>query len=201
MRHFLHVSVILGLMTILSPSAVRADSLTTTFSVTIEPPANVVQFNNFFTTTAFNLFNPTDGTLNSVSIALSGPADWTSDDSSPNFQTGLGTLSLFTLAVSPTITTPGSVSISMSSGTITGPFFLGVFTGSGTTSLNFAVDIDDPDTGFTGTYVGDMFSTMGLSGTITYNYTPEPSPEPSGLLLLGVGLLGLLIGRSKSKLA
>ncbi|HLI12236.1 MAG TPA: hypothetical protein VKY65_11615 [Alphaproteobacteria bacterium] len=59
-------------------AAARANTITHTFSITVSPAASLMQNDNtFFFSTPFALFDPADGTLNSMSATLTGSGTWT----------------------------------------------------------------------------------------------------------------------------
>ena len=90
---------------------------------------------------------------------------------------------------------PGTINFNMS-GSITDANLLSLeFTGSG--SQSFDLILTELANGGT----PDGFEASGLSGTITYNFTPVATPLPAALPLFATGLggLGLLGWRRKRK--
>ncbi|MBV9443552.1 MAG: PEP-CTERM sorting domain-containing protein [Acidobacteriaceae bacterium] len=168
----------------LMPGAVKADSITESFSLSIPTTTLTDTAPNGgenFPTTGFAEFNPAIGTLNSIAATLTGPATWSFGlnfilnasllfNNSPTFtEAGINAFQSFE--------SQGAISFDIST-TNTFPDELLLVTGTGTT--NFVLNLSA---------AGDTFSTTspGLTGTITYNYTPAAAiPEPGSLTLLAV---------------
>jgi hypothetical protein len=204
-RRAMYIVTLLAISTCALSRPASADTITQTFSLTIEPAANLVQGVNVFPTTPIALFNPLTGTLNSFAATLTGPAIWTSQDAAPNMFLGLNVpVTGFTYSGGDSVTT-GPLNVGLGgSGFSTKPDFVSSFIGTGMASFGLLVDVADPVTeGFTGTFVGDSFS-ANLTGSVTYDFTPAattPVPEPSSLLLVGTGLFGLMgMGLRKKRL-
>ncbi len=180
-------------------------------------------------TLSFNQFNPSLGTLNSVTLGLSGSSTMTVtfnaipgrygsitdpgvtvifnvNTTNSLFSTPQISLSLTSTGSYTTSTQGGSLVFNL--GTTSGPYsntyttsnVLAYFTGTGSAIL-------DASTGtyWNGSYISNMANentngtTAGLTGQITYNYTPNPVPVPSAVLLLGPGLIGLALIRKRLK--
>jgi hypothetical protein len=148
-----------------------------------------------FNSSAFSLFDPKLGTLNSVSETVTGSLTWTTGR---KFELSGGQSGAFgaTLKVSDDTaaqtfrsftSSPQIIGIDVS-GTETD---LLAFTGTGTTTTYFSL----VGTGTTGQTV----SAATLEGTLTYDYTPAPAgiptsaavPEPSTWAMMVVGFAGL----------
>jgi len=203
-RRAMYIVTLLVISTCALSRPASADTITQSFSLTIEPAANLVQGVNVFSTTPIALFNPLSGTLNSFAAILTGPAIWTSQDTGPNMFLGLNVpVTGFTYSGRDSIIT-GPVNVSLGSVSFsTKPDFVSSFIGTGMASFGFLVDVADPVTeGFTGTFVGDSFS-ANLTGSLTYDFTPAvtPVPEPSSVLSVATGLLVLMgMGLRKKRL-
>ena len=170
--------------------AAHADTITENLTVTGNTSAGTNNGLYGIASTAFSQFNPSLGTLNSISITFSGNA--TSANS------GLDQLA----QVSPT---NSSVEFSgISSGAIFGrglfpfsysatepsDFLTALFVGTGTEALN--LQFNAPTT-----------NVSVSNGTLRYNYTTTPvaaTPEPSSFALLGTGLLGA-VGVARKRFA
>ena len=182
MRRHLLLSTIL-LLTALT-SAAHADTLSTNFSVQFTGLTGTEE--NLF---GVSQFNPALGTLNSISATLTGYVAFVPDVPGERFYR-------FTLSG------PGSA-----------PLFIGSYLSSTDVMLS---GMDTADLGqFTGInhvllfpdvlVVGGSASTVpsSLQGNVTYNYTPvtSPVPEPSALVLLATGLLGIACASPRSRTA
>lgn len=181
-------------------SAIADETIVATLSVTVEPTGVPNLFSSPLSGVGFQfpLFNPSLGTLDSVSVMLSGDISWVSFAQNPivgffvdyegnsvagqDFHLSTGT---------PTILINLSGSTSFSND-------LNGFLGTGTGRFDFvAFTTDLPDNTVTIESVGP------LTGSITYDYTPNglalaPSvPETSTWAMMLIGFAGLgFAGRS-----
>ncbi len=162
--------------------AAHADTITENVSAT-----NVVanqDTSNLFgvNTNFFSQFDPTLGTLNSITLSLNG----TATDNSNQFDIFLDVTPASAPQTALHFSTQGSGSGTFTlsaGGQDTLSSNLNFFEGTGTQALR--LDFNDPT------------NVNSASGTLTYTYTPTAAPpaavtpEPSSIALLGTGLLGL----------
>lgn len=167
---------------------------------------------------SFPQFSPSSGTLLSVQINLSGSMNTvlTITNSSPEASSGTGKTELqFTVQdsgsnlVNPVMvlfspdfsynlgsglsTTSGTLTESgTSSDTYTNSTVLAEFTGAGTISLNAGTFTQTWLTNTGGNTFASQVTDAQLTGTVIYNYVPEPAT----IMLLGLGALTLR-GRKK----
>ncbi len=171
--------------------AAHADTIVETFSVSgtaVENDSGAYGIDS----TAIADFNTSLGTLNSITIVLSGEA--TNIDGGINQLLNIvsgSAVQEVLLRGSGATPTNGLFAIS-ADGSSSDSSFLGLFEGSGTQELVLNLK-------GTATIAAD-----GVTGTLTYNYTPLPitvTPEPSSFALLGTGLLGVAGGVMRKRFA
>ncbi len=77
--------------------------------------------------------------------------------------------------------------------TLTQAAILSEFTGSGSITLNAGTFTQAYTSDTTGDTVASQSTEASLSGDVTYNFDPTPTPEPStfALMLVGISALGL----------
>ena len=188
----------LALALVSVPAAAHAATMTLQEAFTVSGNTTGLAGNGFPTvsSTSFNQFNPLLGTLNSITLSLSGTA--TSNGPANSNLT-------FFLQVDPSNDSnyaaffpdnsnqDGLSTYAISaSGTTSTTRTLNDFEGTGTEALLLVT--------FGSAYV----SVPAGDGTLTYNYTPAGpvavTPEPSSLALLGTGVLSIA-GVLKRRLA
>lgn len=182
----LHTLAVIACLSALS-FACHAQTITQDFTADGTATQNPTNADFSVTSTGFSDFDPSLGTLNSITINFSGDMsyntgdgldtfsfDFVSASSNPNVALVSGSGSVFSDSGLFPISASGTDSLSTD---------LAAFEGAGTQTLllNFAI-------------AEGTLSTEYTSGTITYDYTPAlaATPEPSSVLLLGTGALGLL---------
>jgi hypothetical protein len=162
-------------------------------------------------TNAINQFNPSLGTLTSISLTLDGNVTWTSDELGGGTDTL--TIELLTpsgdnLAPNVTETAAGfgdhTETLSFDNITITDAGLLAVFEGTNTLQLEVEFLSSNLLPGSTYDSNDTISSANGLSGSIMYTYTPAipaetPLPATLPLFASGLGALGLLGWRRKRK--
>lgn len=174
----------------LAPLVARANAITEDFTMKVVPALTLpaVPGSSSAGSTAFSQFNPAQGTLTSVDIALSGYANWGNASSPANLFIQL-TLGDTDIPIdSENFTSPGQITLNLNgSGDASNPAVPGLFVGTGTMTENIIL--------FAAT-AGDTFATYlsaPLSGTVTYNFTPAVAvPEPASWVLFASGLAGLV---------
>ena len=170
----------------------------------------------------FNQFNPTLGTLNSVSVSVlydfshsatvtfytpgmfttaatnnnlsvtlsNGQqiASATAPDYSQNTTFNAATMTLNNPVNLPSVTNSGAVGpVSLTSAAD-----LALFTGNGTVSIPVLASSVANFTTNNGNGAGLVTTQADAKVTVSYNYTPNAVPEPSSVVLLGLGGCGLL---------
>ena len=181
--------VALATVVSLLPFGASAASITESFSVTVPLTTLIGGFQDNFHTSSFAQFDPTKGTLDSITYSLTGSGTITPALSHDDVQFALfpasGTHIDFGDGGFMFLTGTAAQSVSVNINKTDGFFSTEAFLeGTGTTFLNFDVGAD----------AGDKFQTNGaLTGSITFNFTPAVAavPEPTSLVLFSVGLAGL----------
>ncbi len=188
MRRILTLALIAGVL-ILTPLVVMANTITENFTVPIDLSTPTTTATTTLPATlipsGLSLFNPEDGTLTGISIAVSGPATWNSVNAGPSLEAFIDTAST---TLSPqsgvsfeNFTNPGQITINLSASSGSATNF-GLFTGTGGFNGDLLLLQGQ------GNDAGDTITAAPLAGTITYDYTPaapSATPEPASLLLFG----------------
>jgi hypothetical protein len=158
----------------------RAAIIQEPFTITLGNPALPGGSDVLFPSSAFALFNPTNGTLNNVSTTLTGSADWGGTGAIDIDLREPGATLVFLLGAN---FPPGTITFNASDPNDTSPGVLAAFSGTGNAFMNLDVFTDD---------AGTLTTDAAFSGTVTYDYTPTVTavPEPASLALFGAALLG-----------
>lgn len=166
---------------------------------------------------AFPQFDPSLGTLTQVDLSLSSSFNTVLSvvNSSPNSSSGNARTELqitvqdvgnllyapeidaFSPELNYSLSAGGSTSSTLLAETATAvedytnSTILGQFTGGGTISLPASTFTQTVVSNTGGNTAASQMTTASLTGTVTYEYTPNAVPEPSTLALLAVGAIGL----------
>ncbi len=171
-------SFLLALSMLTISLAARADPLIENYTAT--GSTGVVGNSLAVYSSAFARFDPSLGTLDSITVALSGTANSTLGDDSFSSVEAASNPNVILLPGTGGTSFRGDFIFPISAnGTLVDPTVLSLFEGTGTQAfqLNFSTPTQ-----------------VSATGTLTYNYSPAlaATPEPSSFALLGTGLLGLL---------
>jgi hypothetical protein len=124
-------------------------------------------------TNPFNQFDPSLGTLNSITATISGNVVYTVNGNFGLFDVAL--LTDVSLAGGSLSGGPGPNSKPIAFNSLLFSSNLAFFEGTSTTQLRleFHEEVDNSNT---------ISSANGFSGSVTYNFTPAPVPAPSPVL-------------------
>lgn len=191
-RFFKCAIVILGIT--IAATAARASEMmeTQSFTITVSPPAALPgSTDTLFPGTAFPLFNPAQGMLDSVSATLMGSATWTTTDIGP-LDTTLEISPSLLLAAQNFGTPAGLITLDLMDTNDTRSAVLTFFTGTGNAVLDLDLFVENDST---------FETNPSLSGAVTYTYTPAvaPVPEPASLTLFGAALLSFGVVRHRRR--